>query len=272
MSKAAQKTIKTTQSHPVHTPSLARQSFGVWFRHLKVYSKNIFSNALPPLLEPMIFLVGIGLGLGRYIDTMGGVSYIRFLMTGLLVSASMFTSAFECTYGTFIRLRFDKVYHVMLCSPINSTSLMLGELFWAATKGFFFSLSVLIVGYIGGIFTIGEGLIAPVVGFFNAFMFASLGLVITSMVKSINHFSFFFTGLLSPMFFFAGVVFPLEELPQSLQIVSEILPLTHSVRIIRIFVENDFSSVITFDILYILVFVLTMATIGIRRIHKILIL
>lgn len=268
MSKLQQK----AQTISVYTPNLVRQSYGVWFRHLKVYSKNIYSNALPPLFEPVIFLVGIGLGLGRYIDTMGGVSYVRFLMTGLLVSASMFTSAFECTYGTFIRLKFDKVYHVMLGSPINSTSLMLGELFWASTKGFFFSLSVLVIGYISGIFSVGEGLIAPIVGFFNALMFASLGLVITSFVKSINHFSFFFTGLLSPMFFFAGVVFPLEELPNSLRVVSEMLPLTHTVRIIRLFVERDFSTMILLDLAYIFTFSLVLSILGIRRIRNILIL
>ncbi len=263
---------KTLQSSPTHTPRFLQQSIGVWSRHFKVYSKNLISNMLPPLLEPFIFLAGIGLGLGRYIDKMDGVPYVRFLLTGLLVSASMFTSAFECTYGTFIRMKFDKVYHVMLGSPISATSLMTGELLWASTKGLVFTLSVLFVGYISGIFVLGEALIAPILGFLNALMFASMGLVITSLVKSINHFTFFFTGLLSPMFFFAGVVFPLQELPESLQIISEIMPLTHPIRIVRMFMEQSFSIIILWDFLYIIVFSLIMSFIGIRRIKNILII
>ena len=199
-------------------PPLWRRLYSVWFRHMRVYSKNLASNGLPPFLEPLIFLAGVGLGLGSYItESVEGLKYIEFLGMGLLVTTAMFTSAFECSFGTFIRLEFHKVYDGMLAAPVTAENLIVGEMLWAATKGFFFSLSVLIMLALFGIVSIGDGYLAPFVGFLTALMFATLSLLITSFVKTINHFNFYFTGFISPMFFFSGVVFPIDKLPFSIE-------------------------------------------------------
>ena len=123
-------------------PSTFNRIYSVWFRHFRVYTKNLISNGLPPFLEPLVFLAGIGLGMNRYIDQMAGIPYITFLATGLPITAAMFTSAFELTYGTFIRLEFDRVYDGMLAAPLNVKDMMLGEILWAGTKGLFFSFAV----------------------------------------------------------------------------------------------------------------------------------
>ncbi len=130
-------------------PSFAHRIYSVWFRHVLVYTRNILSNGLPPFMDPLIFLIGVGLGLGKYISSMDNLPYIQFLASGLLVTSSMYTSAFECTYGTFIRLEFDKVYDGMLAAPITTSDLILGEILWAGTKGLFFSFAVLIIISIG---------------------------------------------------------------------------------------------------------------------------
>jgi len=99
---------------PVAYPILAHRLFSVWYRHLRVYTGNLLSNGLPPFLEPLLFLLGVGLGLGKYItESMEGLAYIEFLGTGLLVTTAMFTAAYECTFGTFIRLEYEKVYDGM---------------------------------------------------------------------------------------------------------------------------------------------------------------
>jgi lipooligosaccharide transport system permease protein len=102
---------------------------------MRVYTKNLVSNGLPPFLEPLLFLMGVGLGLGKYIDQKwDGLPYIDFLGTGLLVTAAMFTAAYECTFGTFIRLEFEKVYDGMLAAPITVNNLIVGEILWAAPR------------------------------------------------------------------------------------------------------------------------------------------
>lgn len=252
----------------VHEPPAVSRIVSVWFRHLRVYSRNLISNALPPFLEPLIFLVGIGIGLGRYIDTMDGFPYLEYLGSGLLVTAAMFTAAFECTFGTYIRMEFDKVYEGMLAAPLTAKNLMVGEILWAATKGFAFTLSVLIIVTIFGVLPIGWTLVTPFVGFLTGAMFAALGLLITSFVDTINHFNFFFSGVISPMFFFSGVVFPVENLPPAVRPISEILPLTHPVRLARSLSLGTENPLWWFDLLYIAAFVGVIGWLAILRIEK----
>ncbi len=240
----------------------------MWSRHVRVYSKNLFSNGFPPFVEPLIFLTGVGLGLGRYMPEIGGIRYVEFLATALVVTTSMMTAAFECSFGTFIRMEFNKVYEGMLSAPLSVENLLVGEMLWAATKGLFFSFAVLAVVAPFGIIKLPGGLMAPVIGFMTGFMFAALSMFITSFVKTIAYFNFYMTGLLSPMFFFCGAVFPVTQLPGWMRPVVEILPLTHSVRLSRAFCFLKIEPVLVLDLLYIVLFTLVFGYLGVKRLKR----
>jgi len=250
-------------------PPILWRLFSVWYRHMRVYTKNIFSNGLPPFLEPLLFLAGIGLGLGKYItQSMEGLAYIEFLGTGLLVTTAMFTSAFECSFGTFIRLEFEKVYDGMLAAPITVNNLIVGEIIWAGTKGFFFSFAVLCILAGFRIIHLPNALLAPFVGLVTGLMFSSLSLLVTSFIKTINQFNFYFTGFLSPMFFFSGVVFPISNLPRIVRPIAEIVPLTHAVRLVRAVCTTAYQPKLLFDLLYVIVFILVVGFLAVKRLKK----
>ena len=258
-----------TSNNVLKYPPLHRRLYSVWYRHMRVYTKNILSNGFPPFLEPLIFLVGVGLGLGKYItEPMGGVRYIEFLGAGLLVTTAMFTSAFECSFGTFIRLEFEKVYDGMLAAPMTVDNLIIGEMLWAGSKGLFFSFAVLCILSAFRIVALPYGLLAPLVGFLTGVMFAALSMLITSFVKTINHFNFYFTGFISPMFFFSGVVFPIANLPAVVRPFAEIVPLTHSVRLVRAICSNSYRPILLLDLLYIVAFIILVGFFAIKRLKK----
>jgi lipooligosaccharide transport system permease protein len=235
---------------------------------MRVYTKNLITNGFPPFLEPLIFLAAIGVGLGGYVTEMRGISYISFLGSGLLVSASMFTAAFECTYGTFIRLEFDKAYDGMISAPLTVKDLFVGEILWCGTKGFFFTLAVLSVISAFGVLSFLDSLMAPLVGFATGVMFAALSLFVTSFVKDINQFNFFFTGFLSPMFFFSGVVFSLDSLPHPLQKIAEVFPLTHSVRLVRAVCFQKWEAPHYLDLVYVVAVTFAAGFFSIRRLQR----
>ena len=266
-------------SNSIGYPPLRHRLYSVWYRHMRVYGQHIISNGFPPFLEPLIFLAGIGLGLGQYItEDIGGRSYLEFLAIGLLVTASMWTASFECTFGTFIRLEFQKVYDGMLAAPITANDLIIGEIFWAGSKGFFFSFAVLLVLCIVSAFgqlivPLPNALAAPIIGFATGMMFATLGLLVTSFVKTINHFNFYMTGLISPMFFFSGVVFEINRLPENIRPIAEIVPLTHSVRLMRSICGDECSLMTNiWDLTYIVLFTLIVGFFAIQRLKKRLVL
>lgn len=256
-------------SKQYQVPSLAARILSVWHRHERVYNSNFVSNAFPPVLEPLILLFGLGIGFQSYIQTMGQISYILFLASGIIVTSSMYTAAFECTYGTFIRLEFDQVYDGMLGAPLAPNDLIMGEILFAGTKGFLFALAVLLVTWAAGIINYPLSIMAALVGFLCGIMFGTLSMWITSLVKNINHFNFYFTGLLSPMFFFSGAVFPLENLPRTMQYLAEIIPLTHVVRMARAFcVPGLLESRLLLDLLYCILFTGLTGCLAIKGLKK----
>lgn len=250
-------------------PSLFRRVLSVWSRHVKVYNSSFFSNAFPPFFEPLIFLAGLGIGLGTFVKTMDNMSYVLFLASGLIVTSAMFTSAYECTFGTFIRLEFDRVYDGMLGAPISPKNLIAGEIIFAGTKGFFFSFAVLVVIWIAGVVNYPLSVLATLVGFVTGIMFGTLSMFVTSFVKNINHFNFYFTGLLSPMFFFSGVVFPLDNLPKALRYVAEVIPLTHLVRMSRAFcVPGRLNTYFLYDLAYCAIFIIITGWLAVNGVKK----
>ncbi len=249
-------------------PSFLRRLYSVWYRHIRVYNKHLISNGFPPFVEPLFFIAAIGLGLGGYVGLIDDTPYLLFLAAGMIAPSAMFTASFECTFGTFIRLDFDKAYDGMISSPLSAKDIFIGEILFAGTKGFFFTLAILTVFITFNLIPSYMGLFAPFVGFISSVMFASLALFVTSFVRTINHFNFFMTGCLTPMFFFSGIIFPISNLPYPVQIGAEFFPLTHSVRIIRVFCLNQFDIMLLWDLLYMVIFTFVLGKFAIQRLEK----
>jgi hypothetical protein len=111
-------------------------------------------------------------------------------------------------------------------------------------------------------------LTTPLIGFLTGIMFASLSMLITSVVKNINHFNFYFTGFLSPMFFFSGVIFQLKNLPSVLRPFAECFPLTHVVRLCRAGDFAQFKLSLLLDLLFIILFTAVTGWLGVVRLKK----
>lgn len=256
-------------SNSYRVPSRLKRILAVWYRHERVYNADLISNAFPPVLEPLILLAGLGVGFGAYIQTMGNMSYLLFLSTGILVTTAMFTAAYECTYSTFIRLEYDGVYDGMLGAPLAPEDLIIGELLFAGYKGMIFTLAVLAVTWIAGIIRSPMSILVLPVGFLCGGMFGALSMWVTSLIKNINHFNFYISGIITPMFFFSGAVFPLESLPGSLQMLCQAFPLTHVVNLARgLCVPGMFRAGLVWDLLYCIIFCLVTSLLAIRGLRK----
>jgi lipooligosaccharide transport system permease protein len=156
----------------------------------------------------------------------------------------------------------------MLSAPITPYNLLIGEIIWAGSKGLFFSAAVLLILSLFGLVPLPAALVAPLIGLFTGLMFGSLAMLITTLISNINQFNFYFTGFISPMFFFSGVVFPIGSLPKIIRPLAEIFPLTHSVRLVRSFCNSDFKIILLWDCCYIIFFTLLTAYLAIERLKR----
>src|SRR5690625_864322 len=85
-------------------------AFRLWQRNLAVYARVWKTTLLPNFLEPLLYLTAMGYGLGRYVESIGGLSYLNYVGSGLVAAAVMMGASFEGTYNVYVKLKFHGVY------------------------------------------------------------------------------------------------------------------------------------------------------------------
>lgn len=224
---------------PWAIPKLTYRVWKVWRRNFDVFTKTITVNFLPSLLEPILYLFAFGLGLGGFIPSIQGQSYIRFIAPGLVAISVMNGSFFECTFGSFVRMYFQKTFDAIAATPVSVEEVVAGELLWGATRATINSSIVLAVVAAFGLISSPLFILVIPLAFFGGLMFSSMAMCFTAAAPNIDFFNFPSFLFLTPMFFLSGTFFPLTSLPSAAQATAfSILPLTHVVDIVRELVAN----------------------------------
>lgn len=210
-----------------------RGAWRLWLRNASIYRRTYKLNILPNFFEPLFYLLAMGLGLGAYLSQIQGVRYLDFIAPGLVAVAAMFGAAFEVTFNCFVKMEFGKVYDGCMATPLTIEDVALGELLWATTRALVYGTAFLVIAAMFGAFHSWWGLAAPIGIALVGMMFGVIGLTYTALVPLIDYFSYWWTMIMTPMFLFSGIFFPLDRLPGWLQTVAWFVPLHQGVRLMR---------------------------------------
>jgi lipooligosaccharide transport system permease protein len=214
-------------------PSFSLRPIHVWRRNSLVWRKLAIPSMLGNLADPLIYMLGLGYGLGAMLTDVGGMSYIAFLATGIVCSSTMMSASFESMYSGFSRMHVQKTWDAIMNAPVTLDDVVLGEALWAASKSFLSGVAVLLVAWALGVVQSALALWVVPVLFLTGLAFACLGLIMTAVSPSYDFFMYYFTLLITPMVLVCGVFFPVSQLPGPLQAVTQFLPLTHAVELAR---------------------------------------
>ena len=214
-------------------PNFSWRAIAVWRRNFLVWRKLAIPSVLGNLADPMIYLFGLGYGLGSLLPEVGGVSYIVFLASGTVCASTMNAASFEALYSGFSRMHVQKTWEAILNAPVALDDVLAGEWLWAASKATLSGLAIMVVIAALGFISSPLALWAIPVVFLTGLSFAALGLIVTALAPSYDFFMYYFTLFLTPMVLLCGVFFPVEQLPSLLQDVAGQLPLAHAVRLVR---------------------------------------
>jgi lipooligosaccharide transport system permease protein len=212
-----------------------RRALRVWQRHLTVYTKLYRSSIALNFVEPVLYLSALGLGLGAFIREIDGMPYVNFIAPGIIASSSMFSAIYECTYGTYVRMTYQKTFDAILATPVNLDDLIAGELLWGATKSVLYGTVIIIVISLFGLVSSPLVILIIPVLFFSGLIFAEISVMAAAIVPGIESFNYFYTLLMTPMFLFSGIFFPLNTLPPMVAQIAFFTPLYHLVNICRAF-------------------------------------
>ena len=99
-------------------------------RHLRVFARTWHHNVMFNVAEPLLYLSALGFGIGAMVQQIDGMSYMQFLAPGMVALSAMYAATFECTYGTFLRLYYQKTLQAILAGPVTVRDVVLGELLY----------------------------------------------------------------------------------------------------------------------------------------------
>ena len=223
-------------------PPLSRRFFRVWQRNWTVYRQSWKISFIPPLLEPLFYLLAFGVGLGTLVGNIryGGteMAYVRFIAPALIAITVMNSSFFENTYASFVRMYYQKTFDAMMATPLTVEEIIAGEIIWGATKAVIATAIMMVVISFFGLIRYPEGLLLLPLAFLGGLAFGAAGMVCTSLVPHIELFNLPVFLFITPMFLFGGTFFPVENLPGWAQTTAALLPLTHLVNLSRAFTNG----------------------------------
>jgi len=214
-------------------PSFSLRFVHVWRRNRLVWRKLAIASALGNFADPMLYLLGLGYGLGAMLPEVGGMPYIAFLAAGMVCSSTMMSASFEAMYSGFSRMHVQKTWEAIMNAPLTLDDVVLGEIAWAASKSSLSGIAVLAIAWALGLVASPLALLLLPLVFLIGLAFAGMGLIMTALAPNYDFFTYYFTLAITPMMLVCGVFFPVEQLPGWLQGVVQMLPLTHAVAISR---------------------------------------
>jgi len=218
-------------------PSLSTRWWPVFLRNLLVWRKLAIPSLVGNIAEPLMWLVAFGYGMGALVGQIQvgdrQVPYILFLASGSICMSAMNAASFEALYSAFSRMHVQKTWDGIMNAPVSLDDVVLAEMLWAAFKALFTVTAILCVMLALGISHAPKLLVAWPVLLCVGIMFSSIALIFNALAKGYDFFTYYFTLVLTPMMFLSGVFFPREQLPPVVRAISDWLPLTNAVELVR---------------------------------------
>ncbi len=218
-------------------PQISWRWLPVFRRNLLVWRKLAIPSLVGNIAEPLITLVAFGYGLGALVGQVQldgvAVPYILFLASGSICSSAMNAASFEALYSAFSRMHVQRTWDGIMNAPVRLDDVVFAEMLWAAFKALFSTVVILAVMLLLGISHSPLLLLALPLLVLVGIVFSSIALIFNALAKGYDFFTYYFTLFLTPTMFLSGVFFPRDQLPRAMRILSEGLPLTAAVELIR---------------------------------------
>jgi lipooligosaccharide transport system permease protein len=248
--------------------SVSPAFYRVWLRNAQVFIALWKFNFLPALAEPVLFIFVMGLGIGSYIKEIEGVPYLDFVAAGILGSAAIMQATFECTYGSFFRMRIQNTFEGIISTPMSADEVGLAEISWGATRGMVNSTLVFLILLVMGVFHRWQVIFLPPLMFLAAFNFAAIALLVTSRIAQMEYFRFYFAGIVLPAQFICGTFFPVSRFPEAVQIFAWVIPFTSYIDISRSLMLDRPARALGPELLWALGTTLIFTELAVRSMHR----
>ncbi|WP_166462863.1 ABC transporter permease [Amycolatopsis acidicola] len=206
---------------------------GSWAWYRRYWKSNLYSSGLQPLL----FLVAMGLGFGSQVQAgpaTGGLSYLHYIAPALLVSASLQSAVGESTYPVLSGFKWQKDYLAVTATPVTAGQLLCGHLLWVGLRLSMSGIVYALIALAFGAWLNAGAILVVAVGVFTGIACAAPVTAFAATTFDEGHrFNALFRFVVMPMTLFAGTFFPIAQIPLALRWLAWISPLWHGNQLAR---------------------------------------
>jgi ABC-2 type transport system permease protein len=207
-----------------------RGMYAVWQREMIIFFREK-PRIISEIVNPLFWLLTLGAGLGATV-VIEGLNYQQFIFAGILTQTFLFSSIFYGSYLVWDR-RID-LLKAVLVSPLSRSSIFFGKVLGGVTISLFQALIILAFGHFIGIhYTILSIAATLLIVLVATAALTALGLTIGSLMTSPEGFQLIITFVIFPLFFLSGALFPLNNLPSYLGVLTSANPITYIVDMLR---------------------------------------
>ena len=214
---------------------------------------------LSGFVEPVFYLLSMGIGLGALVGTVATttgeeVPYAAFIAPALLAVSAMNGAVFDSTWNVFFKMNYSRLYEGMLATSLGPLDVAFGEILLALLRGALYAAGFMVVMQALGLNLAWTALLALPAVLLIAFGFASLGMAVTSYMKTFQQMDWV-SFVLLPMFLFSATFYPITVYPEAIQWVVMALPLWHGVELVRGLTTGALSVAMLGHVLYYVVMI-----------------
>jgi lipooligosaccharide transport system permease protein len=242
---------------------IGRGAWRVVERNTVAYSRQWYLF-LTGLIEPALYLLSIGLGVGDLVGKVPGpggdlVGYKEFVAPGLMAAAAMNGAVLDTTFNFFFKFKYAHTFDAMLATPLQVRDVAVGETTWALLRGALYSTAFLLTMVVFGLVGSWWAVLAIPGGLLIAFAFAGAGIAGTTYMRTWLDFDYVNLAII-PMFLFSATFFPITQYPDAVATVVRLTPLYQGVALERALVLGKIEWILLVHALYLLI----MGWVGLR--------
>lgn len=227
-------------------------------RNIMVY-RHQWIVIVSGVFEPVLYLLGIGLGIGGFIDGVKladgrFVSYAAYVAPALLATAAMNGAVMETIFNVFFKLNYAKTYDGILATPMGINEIAIGEMLWALLRAALYAVAMLVIMTVGGLVLSPWVILTLPAALLVSAAFSAAGLAGTSFLRTVQDFDIPMGLIVQPMFLFSGTFFPITVYPLPIQVFMQATPLYHSISLIRGLATGIMGTQQAWDLAYLVAF------------------
>jgi ABC-2 type transport system permease protein len=193
-------------------------------RFIRIWSQTL----LPPAISMSLYFIIFGSLIGSRIGTMGGFSYMQFMVPGLIMMAVL-TNAYSNVVSSFFGAKFQRHIEELLVSPTSNHTILLGFVLGGVMRGICVGAIVTVLSLFFSKLHIQHVLITVSILLLTALLFSLLGFINAVYANNFDDISIVPTFVLTPLTYLGGVFYSVDLLPPFWSAVSHLNPILYIV-------------------------------------------